>query len=90
MNGVISLKAKVIVPPEKRPFIEKLRLDGDFGIADARFTSVNTQTRVDQLSERARGEKEVTVNVIAIPWPTTEGSGAWPVIVVVVPAAFTV
>jgi hypothetical protein len=33
---------------------------------------------------------DVTVNVIAIPWPTTDGSGAWPVIVVVVGAAFTV
>src|SRR6267143_2158456 len=32
---------------------------------------------------------EVTVNVTAIPWPTTEGSGVWPVIVVVVPAAPT-
>jgi hypothetical protein len=33
---------------------------------------------------------DVTVNVIAIPWFTTEGSGAWPVIVVVVEATFTV
>jgi hypothetical protein len=33
---------------------------------------------------------DVTVKVIAIPWPTTDGLGVWPVIVVVVAAAFTV
>jgi hypothetical protein len=33
---------------------------------------------------------EVTVKVTAIPWPTTEGLGVWPVIVVVVLAALTV
>ena len=32
---------------------------------------------------------EVTVKVTAIPWPTTEGFGVWPVIVVVVLAALT-
>src|SRR2546423_1591851 len=34
--------------------------------------------------------EEVTVKLTAIPWPTTEGSGLWPVIVVVVPAELTV
>ena len=33
---------------------------------------------------------DVTVNVTAIPWPTTEGLGVWPVSVVVVAAALTV
>ena len=33
---------------------------------------------------------EVTVNVTAIAWPTAAGSGVWPVMVVVVAAAFTV
>jgi len=33
---------------------------------------------------------EVTVNVTAIPAPTSEGFGVWPVIVVVVPAVVTV
>src|SRR5207237_1258078 len=33
---------------------------------------------------------EVTVKVTATAWPTTEGLGVWPVIVVVVPAAPTV
>ncbi len=33
---------------------------------------------------------EATVNVTVIPWPTAEGFGLWPVIVVVVPAAVTV
>jgi hypothetical protein len=33
---------------------------------------------------------ELTVKVTAIAWPTAAGLGVWPVIVVVVPAAFTV
>ncbi len=59
LNGVVSLRAKVTVPPEKAPFEEKVRILGDFGIAGAQFTNANTQAGVNKLSARAEGEKDV-------------------------------
>jgi len=47
-----------VLPYERRPFKQRVRLTGDFNIDPARFSSPNTQEHVDQLSERARGEKD--------------------------------
>jgi AsmA-like C-terminal region len=58
MNGVTSLKAHVEIPPQKRPFLQELILRGDFGIGEGAFTKPAMQTRVDEMSERARGEKQ--------------------------------
>lgn len=58
MTGVISLRARALIPPEQRKFIEKLVLQGDFGIGGGRFTSPKTQGNVEKLSERARGDKD--------------------------------
>jgi hypothetical protein len=58
MNGQTRLKAHVVIPPEGRPFLKELILQGDFEIDEAGFTKPTTQTRVDELSERARGEKK--------------------------------
>jgi AsmA-like C-terminal region len=58
MNGVTSLKAHVEVLPQGRPFLQELTLRGDFGIGEAAFTKPAMQTRVDEMSERARGEKQ--------------------------------
>jgi hypothetical protein len=56
MLGTIIFRAKVIVPPENRSFIDKVRLSGDFGIADGSYTSPDTQKNIDVLSARARGK----------------------------------
>jgi hypothetical protein len=58
LNGPIVFRAHVVLPPEHRPFLRRLRLDGDFGITDAEFSSPITQKNVDRLSERARGEEK--------------------------------
>lgn len=58
MNGPTRLKAHVLIPPEGRPFLKELILQGDFGIDEAAFTKPPRQTQVDELSERARGEKK--------------------------------
>ena len=58
MNGVTSLKAHLEIPPQKRPFLQELALRGDFGIGEGAFTKPSMQTRVDEMSERARGEKQ--------------------------------
>jgi hypothetical protein len=58
MNGQTRLRAHVLIPPEGRPFLKELILQGEFGIDEAAFTKSATQTQVDELSERARGEKK--------------------------------
>ena len=58
MNGVTSLKAHLEIPPQKRPFLQELTIRGDFGIGEGAFTKPSMQTRVDEMSERARGEKQ--------------------------------
>ena len=56
--GPVVFQTQAVLPPEHRPFKERVRLTGNFSIARARFTSANTQKDVDQLSERAKGKKD--------------------------------
>jgi hypothetical protein len=56
LNGVVSLKAKTIVPPGSKPFLQQLQMTGDFGIESALFTTEKTQQDLDKLSAAARGE----------------------------------
>jgi hypothetical protein len=57
LSGETNFKGHVTVPPEGRPFLQEVRLDGEFGVSDGRFTSGDTQSKIDTLSERARGMK---------------------------------
>ena len=54
--GVISFRAQAKIPPEGRPFEQKVQLVGDFGIDDGQFTKTKTQKEVETLSERAQGK----------------------------------
>ncbi|MGC2743450.1 MAG: AsmA-like C-terminal region-containing protein [Candidatus Angelobacter sp.] len=56
--GPIVFQTQIVLPPEHRPFKERVRLTGNFSIGRARFTSNNTQKDVDKLSERAEGKKD--------------------------------
>ena len=56
-NGVTSFRAHVIIPPGKRPFVEKVRLVGDFGIEGGQFVKASRQKDIDTLSDKARGAK---------------------------------
>ncbi len=47
----------MVLPPTHRPFIRRVKLDGNFTISDADFTKSTTQEKVDELSARARGNK---------------------------------
>jgi hypothetical protein len=58
MLGPVVFQTQIVLPPEHRPFKERVRLTGNFNISRARFTSTNTQKNVDQLSERAEGKKD--------------------------------
>src|SRR5882757_2483944 len=56
--GPVVFQTQVVLPSEHRPFKERVHLTGNFSINRARFTSINTQKNVDQLSERAEGKKD--------------------------------
>jgi hypothetical protein len=57
-NGITSFRAHVVIPPESRPFVQRVRLSGDFGVAGGQFTKVSTQTDIDALSDKSRGRKQ--------------------------------
>ncbi|MGH9503156.1 MAG: AsmA-like C-terminal region-containing protein [Terriglobales bacterium] len=56
MSGLVSFKANISIPPEKRSFLKKVDLQGDFGIDAGTFTKSDTQQGVNSLSKGARGE----------------------------------
>jgi hypothetical protein len=56
MTGRMKLKTKFLLPAGDRDVIDKLELAGEFALDEARFTKVNVQQRINELSRRARGE----------------------------------
>jgi hypothetical protein len=58
MLGPVQFRAQVNIPPEDRPFLKKVRLQGDFGISGAQYASRETQKDVDVASARAMGEAD--------------------------------
>jgi hypothetical protein len=58
LTGAMNFKTQILVPPGKRPFIERVNLQGDFGIDAASFARSTTQEKVDNLSQLAQGEKK--------------------------------
>jgi AsmA-like C-terminal region len=57
MSGSINFQARAEVPPGARRFLEKIKLQGSFGIAGGSFSSPSTQQGTNKLSADARGEK---------------------------------
>ena len=61
MTGALELNTKFVLPPGDRDVVEKLRLDGAFTIDGGRFTDPGVQSRINELSARARGRKTAEV-----------------------------
>jgi hypothetical protein len=59
MHGPVRLTTKLEIPPGKKPVPDKLMLDGDFEVRDASFTNPKVQSKVDEMSLRARGRLEM-------------------------------
>lgn len=57
MSGIVNFKAKVTIPPGPSSFLQKVELQGDFGVDDGKFRKVATQEEVNSLSEGAQGKK---------------------------------
>jgi len=55
MSGAISFTTKILIPPDDVDIAEKLGLDGHFTIAQAEFSKLNVQEKVNELSHRGSG-----------------------------------
>jgi hypothetical protein len=53
--GAARLKAKLVIPPEKKKVIDKLQLRGEFVLSKAKFTDAGVQTKLTGLSRRGQG-----------------------------------
>lgn len=60
MSGVVTLRAKVEIPSGDRPFLDKVKLRGNFGIGGGGFSHPSTQEGVNKLSAGALGEKNTS------------------------------
>ena len=59
MTGAVSFRTKLIVPPgDDIDIAQKLQLDGKFAIGSAHFSELNVQQKVDELSNRGRGQTD--------------------------------
>ena len=56
MTGGLRLDTKFVLPPGDRDVVDKVELDGHFSIDGARFTSLDIQKQIDELSHRSRGK----------------------------------
>lgn len=55
MSGVTRLRARMALSPGDSDVIDRLRLDGEFEVASARFADFDVQRAVSTLSQRGRG-----------------------------------
>ncbi len=58
MSGTTSLTSTAQFPSTNEPFLQRLKMDGTFGIGAGSFTNDDTQTDVDKLSAGARGQNK--------------------------------
>lgn len=58
LSGDVDVRGKFQWPPGPRPFVEKIRMELEFGIGASRFTKSGTQESVNRIGESAAGEKK--------------------------------
>ncbi len=58
MTGAVDLHTAFRLPPGKVPTSEKLFLDGDIRVRSGHFTNPKVQAKVNQLSEKGRGDDQ--------------------------------
>ncbi|MGI8958814.1 MAG: hypothetical protein ACR2IV_03435 [Bryobacteraceae bacterium] len=58
MTGLISFLSTVKIPPGEQEVVDRLQLDGTFGIRGVRFTSADVEQKIASLSHRAQGNPE--------------------------------
>ena len=59
LTGAVSFQTRIEIPPGPKDVLDKLSLNGQFGLVSAEFTSPEVAQRLNTLSERARGIPKV-------------------------------
>jgi hypothetical protein len=65
LNGEVSLRFRVQLPPGEKPFLERLRLTGDVGIGGGRFTNPETQQGLEHISRNAAHGEDDPAEVLS-------------------------
>jgi hypothetical protein len=60
MNGNTTITAKLEIGEGQRDIIQRMTVDGQFGVANAHFTSPSVQEKIDSFSRRGQGRPEDT------------------------------
>ena len=55
LTGSVDFQSKIEIPSGPQEVLDKLGLDGQFGLQSANFTSSQLQSRIETLSDRAQG-----------------------------------
>ena len=58
LTGRVDLATAFLLPQGDEDVVDRLRLDGRFSLAEARFANVDVQKRLTSLSLKARGKEE--------------------------------
>jgi hypothetical protein len=58
MTGPVKVKAKLTIPPGKMKVLDKMVLDGKFGVEDAKWSSKELREKLESLSRHAQGKPE--------------------------------
>ena len=58
MSGLVNLRTKMSLPPGKVKVLDKLILDGEFDVSDARFASSDVRDKLASFSRHALGEPD--------------------------------
>jgi hypothetical protein len=56
MTGGLKLTTKFLLPPGEQDVVDRLRLDGQFAIAQVKFTNYDVQGKIEELSKRAQAK----------------------------------
>ena len=67
LTGELTLQASLDIPPATAPVDQRMKLNGNFKLDDARFSSTKIQGRIAELSERGQGHTKDKQNIGAAP-----------------------
>jgi hypothetical protein len=56
MTGPVTMQSKIDIPPGDGTVLDRLLLDGQFGVQGAHFTNSGTQDKIDALSRGGQGQ----------------------------------
>lgn len=57
MTGSVNFQGHIELPPGPQPFVERMKLTGDFGVDSGKFTNGKTESDITRLSDSAQKKK---------------------------------